>query len=166
MSLENGDGILDYDDLRMALDEYKKDDKIFEKALMLLTLYLNKSSWPHSVKNFEDECEEILKGNPYWIARMGCQLKNYFENEKNAEISEMFKRDLYFFASKAYNIMDKAYYSRINPIKLNTISSTKDNDGTIFIKFSRTDDTSLDLSMSQYDIIKMIDYLENLIGEK
>ncbi|CEQ14813.1 hypothetical protein [Paraclostridium sordellii] len=167
MALENGTGILDYEDLESCLENYKIDNTIFNKAFMLLNLYMNKPSWPHSVKLYEEEAEKILGGSIYSICRMGGQLKPYFDNEENKNINKEFKRDLSFFALNIFTVLDDAYSFRMNPFELNSVSYTINEHecDKVCVKFSRNDNESLDVYMSKFDIRNMIDYLEKLLAE-
>lgn len=162
MSLENGDGIFDYEELKHCYDEYKKDNKIFEKGMLLLNFYMNQPAWPHSFNLYEEECSNILKGSPYWIGRIGGQLIPHFDNTSNYDIDSNFKNDLAFFSKTTWSLLDDAYYSRVNPLGLSSLSSTQTNDGDIIVKISRSDKMSLELLLNKHDLNRMIESLTNL----
>lgn len=166
MSLENGDRILDYEDLENCLKEYKKDNKIFEKAMLLLNFYMNQPAWPHSFDLYEDECSNILGGSPYWIGRNGGQLINHFDNEENSKIDSNFKRDLAFFSNTTWLLLDNAYYARVNPLSLSSLSSSRTENGNMIVKISRSDKMSLELLLTKSDLDAMIKSLTNLINRE
>ena len=165
MALENGDNILDYQELEKCLEKYKLDNKIFEKAFILLNLYMNQSSWPHSYEEYINEGSRILGDSPYWIARNANQLLDYFDNEENSKVDSNFKRDLEFFSQNTFWILDNSYYERSTPFTLSSISSSEDLDGNLSIKISRMDNTSLSLSLTKSQLEYFIESLQKILTD-
>lgn len=165
MSLENGNGILDYEDLESCLKNYEKDNKVFEKAMIMLNLYMNQSSWPHSFNEYEEDCSKLLGGSPYWIGRTGSQLIPHFDNEDNSKIDSNFKNDLSFFAKTTWWILDNAYYNRFEPFSLSSIAYSL-RDKIVNLKISRRDNLSLELSLSKNELSRMISTLNDIMKEE
>ncbi|HBZ5209452.1 TPA: hypothetical protein MJX78_003709 [Clostridioides difficile] len=163
MSYENGTDFIDY--FPNCIDKYKEDSKIFDRAILLLNVYMQKPTWPHCINEYKSHAEKILGEDPEFIGKYGLQLKQFYDEDENAKLSKEFKNDLYTFSNSTYDILDNSYIQRINPIGLYSISSlAREND--FILKLFRNDKKSLELELSKSEIQSIIEHLESMIEEE
>lgn len=163
MSLARGTNILNYEELVKCIKKYEKDDKIFDKALILFNLYTSSPSWPRSVKSYIEEGDDLLGAHPYDISRSWMELKPYLFDEENSKICPNFKRDLAFFSKHISSTLMDACFNKIDTPNLKSISSTLTYDRDFIIKIARDDNNSLELKMGEGDILNMIKNLKTLL---
>jgi len=161
MSYENGTNFIDY--FPKTIEMYKKDNKIFDKTISLLNIYMQKPSWPHCIDGFKDTAIVILGDNPWVVGKYALQLKEFYEDDENKKIDKVFKKDLHDFALMTYNIIDNAEIVKSNPFGLNSISSTDHINGKeTIIKISRNDNTTLELTLDRSDIYRVTNFFKEL----
>ena len=163
MAYENGTNLVAY--FPNCIKKYEKDNKIFEKTILLLNLYMQMPTWPHCIHEFKAKANEILGEDPEFIGEYGIKLKDFYNEGENVNISQNFKIDLYTFSNSTYDILDNSYIQRINPIGLYSISSlAREND--FILKLFRNDKKSLELELSKSEIQSIIEHLESMIEEE
>lgn len=163
MAYEKGINLIDY--FPNCIEKYEKDNKIFEKTMLLLNLYMQMPTWPHCVIDFKEKAEAILGEDPELIGQYGIQLKEFYDKDKNVNISEQFKNDLYTFSNNTYDILDSTYGQRANPIGLHSISSLS-RETDFILKIFRNDKNSLELELSKQEIKSIVEYLNAMIEEE
>lgn len=163
MAYENGTNLIDY--FPNCIEKYEKDNKIFEKTMLLLNLYMQMPTWPHCIDEFKAKAEVILGEDPEIVGQYGVQLKAFYDKDKNVNISEHFKNDLYTFSNSTYDILDSTYAQRANSTGLYSISSLSREDDFL-LKIFRNDKNSLELKLSKVEIQSIIEHLNNMIEEE
>ncbi|AXU27064.1 TPA: hypothetical protein ACKONR_003914 [Clostridioides difficile] len=163
MSYENGTDFIDY--FPNCIDKYKEDSKIFDRAILLLNVYMQKPTWPHCINEYKSHAEKILGEDPEFIGKYGLQLKQFYDEDENAKLSKEFKNDLYNFSKSTYDILDNVYFSKSHPFNLSSIYSTSRDDGFI-VKIFRYDNNFLELEMSKREVESLINFLSDLLKEE
>lgn len=170
MAFENGYNIEEY--IGNVIEEYKNDNRIFDKVLNTLNVFMQRNDWPMCYNEFEAVAEEILKGNVENICRdIGMfrgQDPTYNENLINWDknLSEDFKRDIFHFTNVVQPIIDGYYTYTNNPLGISSIIEMQNYSPLKIIRIQRNDGENIDLRLSNYDIEKFISTLKELIGER
>ena len=170
MSFENGYNIEDY--IGRTIEEYQKDNRIFDKVLNALNIFMQRNDWPMCYNEFEEVSQDILKGNIESICRSVGMFRwqdpsyntNLINWDKN--LNEQFKKDVFYFTTVMQPIIDGYYTYTNNPLGISNIVEIQNYSPLKIIRIQRNDGEIIDLRLSNYDIEKVISTLKGLIGER
>lgn len=164
MAYENGNRIEDY--FSSLIEHYKKDNMIFVKSLAILTTYLNRSDWPHCIEELEETLNPILGDSLEFIGFRGFYFDDdYIKWPSDSDIPSQFRQDAIAFYKTVNPIVMQYYYNRLEPLKLYSIVTTKNDyepDNKI-VRFIRNDGKSLEVKFDNYAIHEAIKVLSNLL---
>lgn len=185
MSFENGYNIKEY--IENTILRYDEDNSIFDKAINVLNIYMNRPDWPYCFKEYIDISSDILGDNCEWITKYYFQFRNQQKHfqllEKEAaadlevsdeckclkwdkELSDKFKCDYSTF-SKILNPIINQYYDYINnPLGVKSLLRINNNDSMSVLRLTRTDGEYLDLNMHKHDIKQLSSTLLEMIDKE
>lgn len=170
MSFENGYNIEEY--IGRTIDEYEKDNRIFDKVFSILNIFMQRNDWPMCYNEFEEVSRDILKGNIENICRSIGMFRyqdptyntNLIDWDKN--LSEQFKKDIFYFTTVIQPIIDGYYTYTNNPLGISNILEVENYSPLKIIRIQRNDGENIDLRLSNYEIEKFISTLKGFIGER
>ncbi|KQB76808.1 hypothetical protein [Clostridium butyricum] len=168
MSFENGYNINDY--IQSTIKIYKTNKNIFNKAINILTIFMQKSDWPMCYNDFKDIVSQILGDDPEMICRNYYMFKSQKDRLSqfegwNFNLEDDFREELDQFSAILNPIIEN-YYSYINnPLGINKIIQIDKNSNNKLIRILRVDGQEFDLRMSNYEIKQFISTLNDIIKE-
>lgn len=168
MSFENGYNIEDY--IGKTIEAYEEDNKIFDKVLNVLNIFMQRNDWPMCYNEFESVTKYILKDSVDWICRTigmfqldPAENKNLIGWDKN--LSKEFKKDIVYFTNIMSTVVE-GYYSYINnPLGIDKIINIDTYNSIKLFRITRVDGSFLDLRMSNYEIEELIKNLQEILNE-
>jgi hypothetical protein len=170
MSFENGYNIEEY--IGNTIEAYERDKRIFDKALNILNVFMQRNDWPMCYNEFEKVAKDILKGNPEGICRSIGMFRwqdpalnsNLIDWDKS--LHEEFKNDIFHFTTVMQPIIEGYYSYTNNPLGISNIIEMENYSPLKIIRIQRNDGKNIDLRLSNYEIEKFISTLNGLIGER
>lgn len=166
MSFENGYDINDY--ISKTIKFYKEDNRIFDKTLAVLDVFMKRKDWPLSYKEFDESSIELLGINPESL----CMTISAFESQSKVnenlinwdkDLDEAFKNDIKYF-KKIILPISQEYYSYINnPLGISNIINIDTSGNQKLIRLIRTDGKYFDVRMNDSEIKQLIEHLNRLI---
>lgn len=138
-------------------EQYKTDNKIFEKQFILLNHYMSKASWPHTAGDYIDDCKEQFNINP-------LELNNFIRDKKDnlTGYKEDFKKDLLFFTENTNESLNNAFAGKSNPLIISSMTITKKDNNESILSFTRLDNKSFEFIIpSHRDFKSILTYLAN-----
>lgn len=169
MSFENGYNIEDY--IGKTIEAYEEDNKIFEKVLNVLNIFMKRNDWPMCYNEFEEVSKDILKGNVERICRNIGMFRwqdpaynpNLIDWDKN--LGEEFKKDIFYFTTVMQPIIEGYYSYANNPLGIDKIINIDTYNNTNLFRITRVDGSFLDLRMSSYEIEQLIKNLQEILDK-
>lgn len=172
MSFENGYKATAYID--KCINRYKQDALIFYKFMQVLSTFSNQSSWPHNYDQLKNVSKTILGHDIEWILRFAGQALYAARSahvgmrqvEWPEDLSDSFKEDLFALYYSVEPIIEKARFSRINPLRYYGVARTHiPSSETKLIKFMRMDGGALEIEMSKSDVKNLMRTLEIMVQD-
>lgn len=162
MAYENGYEIEDY--FGGTIENYRKDNMIFTKALTVINTYLNRPDWPHCFEELEETLFSILGGSVITIGFQGFYLEDQLM-EWPPNTPQSFKENAISFYKTVRPIVMQYYFNRLEPLKLYSIVATQNDfeKDKSLVRFIRNDGKQLEVEVDRYAIEEAIKVLSQLL---
>jgi hypothetical protein len=151
-----------------CIENYRKDPLIFSKTSQLLTLFMNRSDWPHCFEELDRATSQIL-GQPIGSLIFFFTQKYLYDPRiewpDNTPVG--YKQDLEAFHIAVNQIIYMAWASRTDPMNYYAIAQARSyNNNYTVIRFIRMDGASLEMIVDDNSIREIIQTLNKLVTKE
>jgi hypothetical protein len=170
MSFENGYNIKDY--VGSTIEKFKDDDRIFDKCLKVLNIYIVRQDWPYCYTEYKKAVSKIIEGDienlVHYIEQFSSQAKQGHEllQDWDKELPKSFKEECEVLVDIIMPIVNQYYDFTNNPLGIDRVIQIDRQEYKNLVRIRRIDGEVLDLNLSSWDIKNLSKALLDMVKEE
>lgn len=150
--------------IRKTIDKYEEDNTIFEKAINIIKLYMQKPEWPHCIDELNKYSENITGLSFLNLTYLTGKFIDSGEANWDG-VPSTFKNDFLYFYNSIGKTYNQAWEARLEPHGYHGISFTINDIGRkIVLKIMKNNNESLELELNGFQLDSLIKNLQQLKG--